>query len=128
MRATGVSCSVKKSEGNLLGEMLAELGCENVADGGSSSLENLSLEAIMEADPDYIFCVLQGSDSAPAMETLKKTLLDNNAWQTLRAVREGRFYILENSLYNLKPNARWGEAYEKLAALLYDTETGEAPS
>ena len=107
MRATGSSCKVKGSTDFLLGEMLAAL------------LEDLSLEAIMAADPDYIFVVLQGSDPTDAQQTLERTLLSNPAWQSLRAVQEGRFYTLEHSLYNLKPNARWGEAYEKLADILY---------
>lgn len=119
VRATGSSCKVKGSEGTVLGEMLKNLGCTNVADQKESLLENLSLEAIMEADPDYIFVVLQGSDSTDAQKSLEQALLSNPAWQTLRAVKEGRFYQLEHSLYNLKPNARWGEAYEKLADILY---------
>ena len=73
----------------------------------------------IKAEPDYIFCVLQGSDPGPAMDTLEQTLLKNPAWNSLEAVREGRFYTLEHELYNLKPNARWGEAYEKLAGILY---------
>lgn len=117
MRATGTSCKIKGSTDFLLGEMLRDLGCENIADGGM--LEELSLESVMAEDPDYIFCVLQGSDPAAAEETLEKTLLSNPAWNGLRAVREGRFYTLEHALYNLKPNARWGEAYEKLADILY---------
>lgn len=124
MRATGSSCKIKGSRDFLLGEMLAELGCVNVADGGSTALEELSLEAIMDADPDYVFCVLQGADSSAAMDTLEKTLLSNPAWSSLRAVRNGNFYTLEHSLYNLKPNARWGEAYEKLADILYPEEAG----
>ena len=119
LRATGASCKIKGSQDFLLGEMLSGLGCVNVADGGGSLLENLSLEAILAADPDYIFAVLQGSDAADAQETLEKTLLSNPAWNSLRAVREGNFYTLEHALYNLKPNARWGEAYEKLADILY---------
>lgn len=119
MRATGSSCKVKGSTDFLLGEMLADLGCINVADQDSALLEDLSLEAIMAADPDYIFVVLQGSDPTDAQQTLERTLLSNPAWQSLRAVQEGRFYTLEHSLYNLKPNARWGEAYEKLADILY---------
>ena len=82
-------------------------------------LETLSLEYIIAAEPDYIFAVLQGSDPTDAMETLEQTLLQNPAWSELRAVRDGRFYTLEHELYNLKPNARWGEAYEKLADILY---------
>ena len=119
MRSTGSSCKVKGSVDFLLGEMLADLGCANLADGDSALLEELSLEAILAADPDYIFVVLQGSDPTDAMETLEQTLLSNPAWAGLTAVREGRFYTLEHALYNLKPNARWGEAYEKLADILY---------
>ena len=119
IRATGVSCKVKGSEGNVLGEMLAGLGCVNVADSDAALLEDLSLEAIIKAEPDYIFAVLQGSDPTDAMATLESTLLTNPAWSQLKAVQDGRFYTLEHELYNLKPNARWGEAYEKLADILY---------
>ncbi len=123
IRATGSSCKVKGSVDNVLGEMLAALGCVNIADSDSSLLEELSLEAIIAAEPDYIFAVLQGSDPTDAMATLEATLLSNPAWSGLKAVQEGRFYTLEHQLYNLKPNARWGEAYEKLADILYPQET-----
>lgn len=119
LRATGVSCKAKGSAGNLLGGMLHDLGCANVADGEGTLLENLSMEAIIAADPDYIFVVLQGADSTKAEAVLNETLLSNPAWNSLRAVQEGRYYVLDHALYNLKPNARWGEAYEKLADILY---------
>ena len=122
IRATGVSCKVKGSTDNVLGEMLADLGCVNVADG-SSLLEDLSLEAILTADPAYIFAVLQGAVQTYTQRTLEGTLLSHPAWSQLRAVRENRFYVLDHRLYNLKPNARWGEAYEKLADILYPETT-----
>lgn len=119
VRATGSSCKVKGSEDNVLGEMLRDLGCINLADQDDTLLENLSLEAIIAGNPDYIFAVLQGSDSTDAQAMLEQTLLSNPAWSQLRAVQEGRFYTLDHQLYNLKPNARWGEAYEQLAEILY---------
>lgn len=119
IRATGSSCKVKNSRDTVLGEMLSDLGCINIADREDSLLEQLSLEQIIQSDPDYIFAVLQGADSTAAQKTLEATLLSNPAWQSLTAVREGRFHVLEHRLYNLKPNARWGEAYEKLADILY---------
>ena len=122
IRATGSSCKIKGSTDNLLGEMLADLGCVNIADSDSAILEELSLEAIIQADPDYIFAVLQGQDADAAMQTLEAALLSNPAWNTLRAVKTGDFYTLDNSLYNLKPNARWGDAYEMLADILYPAE------
>lgn len=120
VRASGSNCKAKGSEGSVLGEMLAALGCVNVADGGGL-LENLSLEGIIAADPDYIFAVLQASDAnvEKARSSLEGALLSNPAWSSLRAVKEGRFYTLDHHLYNLKPNARWGEAYEGLADILY---------
>lgn len=118
VRATGSSCKAKGSEGSVLGEMLADLGCVNIADGGGL-LENLSLEGIIAGDPDYIFAVLQGADASAAWKSLEGALLSNPAWSGLRAVEEGRFITLDHHLYNLKPNARWGEAYEGLADILY---------
>ena len=120
VRASGSGVKAKGSEGSVLGEMLADLGCVNIADGGGL-LENLSLEGIIAGDPDYIFAILQASDAnvEKAQASLEAALLSNPAWSGLRAVKEGRFYTLDHHLYNLKPNARWGEAYEQLADILY---------
>ena len=45
--------------------------------------------------------------------------MSNPAWQSLTAVREGRYHVMDHKLYNLKPNGRWAEAYETLADILY---------
>lgn len=119
VRATGASCKVKNSRDSVLGEMLADLDCVNVADSETGLLEELSMEAILAADPQFIFVVLQGADSTAAQETLERTLLSDPAWQSLTAVKEGRYHVMDYKLYNLKPNARWGEAYQKLADILY---------
>ena len=118
VRATGSSCKVKNSRDSVLGEMLADLGCVNIADSGL--LEELSMEVILQEDPDHIFVVLQGSDPSKAEALLEKTLLSNPAWTMLTAVKEGRFHVMDPDLYNLKPNERWGEAYEKLSDILYE--------
>lgn len=122
IRATGSNCKVKGSKGSVLGEMLANLGCENIADKENSLLEQLSIESILQNEPDYIFVVLQSADPADAQKVLETTLLTNPAWNTLEAVREGRYYVMDSNLYNLKPNERWGEAYAKLADILYPAQ------
>lgn len=119
VRASGSSCKVKNSRGSVLGEMLHDLGCVNIADSENSLLEDLNMEVIVAEDPQYIFLILQGADKEAVTDTLEKNLLSHPAWQSLTAVKEGRCYILEDRLYNLKPNARWGEAYEQLARILY---------
>ena len=119
VRATGASVKVKNSQDTVLGEMLADLGCVNIADSETGLLENLSMETIVAADPDYIFVIIQGTDTTDAELLLDTTLLSNPAWDSLTAVQEGRYYVMDQRLYNVKPNARWGEAYEKLADILY---------
>ncbi len=121
IRATGSSCKVKNSEDSVLGRMLAELDCVNIADGDQTLLEELSMEAILQADPDYIFAVCHSSsDPAKAQKVLDETLFQNPAWNSLTAVEEGRFHLLTDPMFfNLKPNAQWGEAYEMLADILY---------
>ena len=118
VRTAASGIHVKGSEGTVLGLMLRDLGCVNVADG-SELLENLSLEKIIEEDPDMIFIVMQGSDKEGAQKTLEDNLLSNLAWSGLTAVKEGQVHYMEKSLYHLKPNDRWGIAYEQLEKLLY---------
>ena len=119
LRTSTKSIQAKTSEGNVCGEILANLGCVNVADSDETLLESLSLEAIMRADPDYIFVTPQGTDKEAALANIEETFTSNPAWQSLTAVKEGRYYVLDPYLYNLKPNERWGETYEKMADILY---------
>lgn len=119
LRSASTSCKVKNSKGTVLGEILADLGAVNIADSDTSLLEDLSMERIIADDPDYIFVVFQGSDQDAAQKTLDAALTSNPAWDTLSAVQNGNFYLMEKELYHLKPNARWGEAYQKVSDILY---------
>ncbi len=119
VRASGSSCKIKNSNNSVLGEMLRDLDCVNIADSEEELLENLNMETVLVEDPEYIFLVMQGTDSEKIEEVLRTTLLDQPAWESLTAVQEGRCYILDQRLYNLKPNAQWGDAYEQLAEILY---------
>ena len=82
IRATGSSCKVKNSEGTVLGEMLAALDCENIADRDGALLEQLSMEAIIRDDPEYIFVVLQSAapaDAQAVLESQKTELADTQS-------------------------------------------------
>lgn len=119
VRATTGGVKVKNSSGTVLGTMLQDLGCVNIADEDESLLEDLSIEKIIEQDPDFIFAVYMGKNTEEIEKQMEQHLFSNGAWSTLSAVREGHYYLMESELYNLKPNSRWGEAYEKLAGILY---------
>ena len=119
LRAGGNGVKVKNSEGTVLGVMLSDLGAVNIADSDSTLLEELSMEQIMADDPQFIFVVYQGSDQAAAQKVMEQTLTSNPAWSTLTAVQQGRYFVMDKALYHLKPDARWGEAYQQLADILY---------
>ena len=119
LRSGGTSCKAKGSQGTVLGEMLYDLGCRNIADGNRAILEDLSMEAILMEDPDYIFIVYQGASQEDAEKAFRDTLESNPAWGTLRAVRGNKFFVMNRRLYHFKPNAQWGTAYEQLANILY---------
>lgn len=118
LRASATFIRAKNSQNNVLGEMLNALGCVNIADNRETLLENLSMEHIMLEDPEYIFFIQQGDNAEGTRANIESFIKDNPAWAELTAVKEGRVYLLEKELYALKPNDRWGEAYEKLEAVL----------
>ena len=94
--------------------MLADLGCINIADHDASLLENLSVEAIIANEPHRIFVITMGSDTDAAMQSLSDLINTNPAWQTMDAVQDNRIHVMEKSLFHLKPNSRWAEAYQTL--------------
>jgi len=118
LRTSAMSIRAKNSKDSVLGEMLAALGCENIADSDESLLENVSVEHILKEDPDFIFFVQVGDDMDEIEKNIQQFIDDNPVWQELTAVKEGRVYSMDKALYNLKPNERWGEAYEKLEQIL----------
>lgn len=118
IRTAASSVKAKGSKGTVGGEILADIGCINIADSDKGLLEDLSLEAIVAANPDYIFVTTQGNDTEAAMKNIENLFTGNAAWSSLSAVKQGRYYVLDKKLYNLKPNAKWGEAYKQLADIL----------
>ena len=119
IRTSASSVKAKGSSGTILGEMLADLGCINIADNEDSLLENLSVEVVLREQPYHIFVVAMGSDTEAAQASLDAMIRENPAWNSLEAIQEGRMHWMDKALFNLKPNARWAEAYQKL----YETLT-----
>ena len=107
LRAASSFVKAKGSSGTILGEMLSDMGCINIADSNTSLLENLSVEAIIRDEPYHI-----NTDAAKA--SLENMIKENPAWSTLGAIKDGRLHVMEKSLFNLKPNNRWAESYEIL--------------
>ena len=118
LRASASAVHVKNSEGVVLGDMLKNLGCINIADSDATLLENLSIERILEADPDFIFVVQQGDNAEGTREYVRQFLQEHPAWAQLTAVKNGNVHFMEKRLFGLKPNHRWGQAYATVEEIL----------
>ena len=118
IRANSITVKCKNSKTTVAGNILRDMGFVNLADGNSVLCESVSMESVIIENPDYIFVVLQGSSSEAAQNNLASVLTNNPAWNTLTAVREGRFYILDRDLFHYHPNERWSESYEFILDVL----------
>ena len=118
IRAAASGVHAKGSDDTVAGLILRDLYVTNIADG-SDLTDNLSLEKIIEEDPDFIFIVQQGNDEEGTKQALNDTLTGNPAWAGLSAVKNEKVFYLDKSLYHFKPNARWGTAYEGLKEIIY---------
>lgn len=117
LRETGKGIKALGSENSVLGEMLSDLNLENIA--GVKGLDTLSKEYIHEQNPDWIFYVAQGKDLETAQK-MGEALFEQDAWRDLDAVKNGQARVLDQRLYNLKPNARWAQALDALKTTVYD--------
>lgn len=120
LRASSGSVKAKGSEGTILGEMLADLGCINIADSDDTLLENLSVESVIRNEPYRIFVVTMGNDTEKAIDNVNAMMKENPAWGSLSAVKENRIYYMDRKLFNIKPNAKWVESYEQLGKILLE--------
>lgn len=118
LRASAGFVKAKGSEGTILGEMLSDLGCINIADSDTSLLDDLSVESVIRSEPRHIFVVTMGNDTEKALSNLTRMMEENPAWGTLEAVKENRLHVLDRRLFNIKPNAQWAKAYEQLGEIL----------
>lgn len=119
LRASASSIRAKNSEGNVLGELLGDMGCRNIADSDSNLLENLSVESIYLQNPDHIFIVQVGDDAAGMKENVNRFFAENPLWLELDAVKNDKVHYMDKRLFNLKPNAYWGESYIQLEEILF---------
>ncbi len=96
-----------------LGGMLAALGAVNAA-GGIGRID-ADAETVCAAAADVIVVQYHTSE-ADARRSIERSL--GAVWDTLPAVKNGRVYFLDRSLFHQKPNRRFAEAYETLLSFL----------
>ena len=116
-RAFSSGAKAKKDD-NMTCTMLKNLGAVNIAAEHPSLLEDLSIEEIIEEDPDFIFVTTMGSEQK-ALDALKEGIEANPAWSNLKAIKNDNYILLPKDLFHYKPNVKWGESYGYLAKYIY---------
>ena len=90
-----------KTDDEWAGAILKDLGAHNIADDHPSMLEDLSLEEVIAADPEYIFVTTMG-DEQKALDYLNGLIEQNPAWSELSAVKEDRYIVPVSSTHLYK--------------------------
>ncbi len=96
--------------GSYLSEIIAAAGGRNVFDDIPAGSGPVSLEAVVQRDPDVV--IVLGTDT-----TADPGLAARPAWRAVRAVREGKVLVLDGRLYG-RPSPRMPEAVRGLATKL----------
>jgi len=102
---------VTVGRGSYLDEILRFAGADNVFGDLAASSATVSLESVVSRDPDGIV-VLAGDTSAGPPDLSARA-----AWRAVRAVREGRYLVLDGSLYG-RPSPRVPLAVRDLSGRL----------
>jgi iron complex transport system substrate-binding protein len=78
----------------------------------------LSPEYVMSKDPDVMLVITHGDDDK-VKEKFKREITQHPAWKELRAVKEGRLYLLPYDLFGVNPAIRVADAVAHIARLMY---------
>jgi iron complex transport system substrate-binding protein len=108
---------------SFVGNVVEMLGGENIAKdvkplNTMPQYAALSPEFVLSKDPDVMLVITHGYDDK-VKEKLKREIINHPAWKELRAVKEGRLYILPYELFGVNPAVRVADAVEHVARLLY---------
>lgn len=119
-----------ETDRTVAGDMLRRLGAENIYKDvmiEDASRVDLSIEYIMEQDPDMIFVVTMGN-LEECRERMEKEVVSSDIWGDLSAVKNGRFQYLDPAISLYRPNREYPEAFRIMAEYLYpeaDYSAGE---
>ena len=106
----------------VVGGMVTAMKATNIVDDWPNTEKadrlTINLETVYAANPDIIIVQCHAGTDA-AKQQVADTYGSNEVWLALNAVKNGKVFYLEKTLFHNKPNRRFAEAYQKLAEILY---------
>ncbi len=110
------------TDNSYVGSLVKLAGGTNVyGDGDGEEFLTANTEDMQTKDPDII---LRTAHALPEQvkEMFAEEFETNDVWKHFRAVRDGKVYDLDSSLFNMSANFSYSDALEALQPLLYGDE------
>lgn len=85
---------------------------------GSQTSVPYSMEALVEAQPDYVFITIHGAQEQ-GEKKIKKELEGNPAWASLKAVQQGRVRVIPSARYLTNPGLAYDQSMLHMAKIVY---------
>ena len=118
----GVSAELNRANTAQMAKMLNGTNIvEKFGKSISGSRIPFSMERVIMENPDIILVTTMGN-SKKLKARLKKSLMADPVWNSMRAVKSGNVHFLPNTLFLYKANEYYGQSFKYLAKLLYPKE------
>ena len=110
-------------DGSIAGCIVKMFGWENVAAGMKSLEDNpdaapYSMETLAAQNPEIIFITSMGNID-DIKSNMEKTIAENDAWQTIGAIKNKQVYYLPQDLFLLSPGLNYPDAVKFVRDLIY---------
>ncbi|MXW56415.1 MAG: ABC transporter substrate-binding protein [Gemmatimonadales bacterium] len=99
-------------QGTFIDQVIEHAGGRNIFGDAARSWPRVSVEAILRRDPDALIIARNAPDAPGA------PWLEGPGWRELRAVRNGRYLLVDGDLFN-RPGPRVAEAARRMAHFLH---------
>ncbi|MCH4891042.1 hypothetical protein EZV73_25920 [Acidaminobacter sp. JC074] len=103
------------------GELIGKVGAINVTDdmpGSMAPYIPFSLETLAEKDPDVILRLTHASPEE-SRKMFDEEFANNSFYSSLKAVKEGQVYDLDNNYFGVAATVKCGESLLEMAKLIY---------
>ena len=127
IHGTGKSLTIE-SKGSIACDVAERIGLSNVFEElkmkDIGHMPPFSMEQLAVKDPDIIFLttmVHQGKES----DVFRKSMMAHPAWGSMRAVKNGKVYLLPQALFLSSPGIHYPEAVQVMADMVYSAGKGK---
>lgn len=106
------------TEHSYIGDLVKQLGGENIVQGESVEYLASNTEYLKKADPDIILRAAHGMPKE-VVEMFNEEFQTNDIWKHFKAVKNDRVYDLEERLFPTTANLAAMEALDELKKMMY---------